>query len=61
MKHRKHDDLDVGAMGYKTPWEQRTSSKHGWKDPYARIYGMQGNDLLDCLGHSPAYSPQASM
>ena len=31
----KHDDLDVGAMGYKTPWEQRTSSKHG----------MQRNDL----------------
>ena len=29
MKHKKHDDLDVGAMGYKTPWEQRTSSKHG--------------------------------
>ena len=27
---RKHlSDLDVGTMGYKTPWEQRTSSKHG--------------------------------
>ena len=31
---RKHGDLDVGAMGSKTLWPtKKTSRKHGWKDP----------------------------